>query len=161
MHPLRDSHCDSDVRCTVLIAEDQDSLRNHLYRVLENAGYDVLAAGNGRDAISICQKSIHPIDLLVTDYNMPQMTGLEIAHECTRFYSELRVLYISGSNPDEALRADLELHNRGFLAKPFRGEELRRKVREALLLEPAASWSAPKHAFGRAASISPAKGIAH
>ena len=52
----------------------------------------------------------------------------------------LRVLYISGANPDEKLRADLEAAQRAFLAKPFRTSELRRKAKELLSVEPAAAW---------------------
>ena len=155
------SHGNFDRRPRVLIVDDEDSLRNSLYRILESGGYDVLSAGNGADALTICGKSIHPIELLVTDYNMPQMTGLELARECSRLNSELSVLYVSGSSPHEELRADLEGPKRGFLAKPFRGTDLLRKAKELLMMEPAASWPPAKLAFGRAVSVSAAKGISH
>lgn len=64
---------------------------------------------------------------------MPQMSGLELARECCRFFSELNVLYISGSWPDQELQADLRAPKRGFLAKPFREADLVRKARELLL----------------------------
>jgi CheY-like chemotaxis protein len=132
------SHGNADGRPRVLIVDDHNSLRNSLYKILESDGYDVLSASNGADALAICRKSIHPIELLVTDYNMPQMTGLELARECSRLNSELRVLYISGSDPDDGLRADLEGRKRSFLAKPFRGADLLRKAKELLLMETAA-----------------------
>ena len=121
--------------------DDDAFVRDALYTVFENAGYEVLAAGNGWDALAIFRRSIPGIGLLVTDYNMPQMSGLELARECSRLHPELSVLYVSGSCPDEELQADLEAPNRGFLAKPFRGTELVRKTRELLLVEAAGQLS--------------------
>jgi CheY-like chemotaxis protein len=159
MESMLYSQGNSDTRSRVLIVDDQNPLRNTLYKILESDGYDVLSASNGPDALTILRKSIHPVELLVTDYNMPKMTGLELARECSRLNSELKVLYISGSSPDEELRADLEERKRGFLAKPFRGADLLRKAKELLLMEPAAPWSPPRPAFGLAVSASTAKGI--
>ena len=72
---------------------------------------------------------------------MPQMSGLELSRECSRICHELSVLYVSGSRPDEELKADLQAPNRGFLAKPFRGVELLRKTRELLSVESAGQLS--------------------
>ena len=159
MESMLNSQGNSDTRSRVLIVDDQNPLRNTLYKILESDGYDLLAASNGPDALTILRKSIHPVELLVTDYNMPKMTGLELARECSRLNTELKVLYISGSSPDEELRADLEGRKRGFLAKPFRGADLLRKAKELLLMEPAAPWPPAKPAFGLAVSASTAKGI--
>jgi CheY-like chemotaxis protein len=122
----------------VLVVDDEETLRHSLYRNLESGGYDVLAASNGADALTICRTSIYPIQLLVTDYNLPQMTGVELARECVRLNPELSVLYISGASPGEELRADLGARKRGFLAKPFRKAELLHKAKELLLMESAA-----------------------
>jgi CheY-like chemotaxis protein len=125
----------SDTRIRVLLVDDEDSVRDSLYSLLERSGYDVLAASNGLDGLAICRQSPHPIDLLVTDYNMPHMSGLELARECSHLCCDLSVLYISGSRPDEDLQADLRAPKRGFLVKPFRGVDLVRKARELLLVE--------------------------
>jgi len=121
-----------DTRPRVLLVDDDDAVRDALYMLLESDGYQVLAASNGPDGLSIFRRSIPPIELLVTDYNMPRMSGLELARECSRLSRDLRVLYISGSGPDEELQEDLEAPNREFAAKPFRGPELLRKARELL-----------------------------
>jgi DNA-binding response OmpR family regulator len=63
---------------------------------------------------------------------MPRMSGLELARECSRLFSALRVLYVSGSRPDGELLADLQAGRKDFLAKPFRGQELLRKARELI-----------------------------
>jgi CheY-like chemotaxis protein len=116
----------------ILLVEDENAIRDSLYTLLENAGYEVLAASNGPDGLTIFRQSVPPIDLLVTDYNMPQMSGLELARECARLFGGLRVLFVSGSSPDAELLADLQARGDGFLAKPFRGKELLRKARELI-----------------------------
>jgi len=121
----------------ILLVDDEKSVRETLYTILERDGYEVLAASNGREGLNIFRQSIRPIELLVTDYNMPDMSGLELARECSRLRDGLRVLYVSGSWPDEELNADLQARQRGFLAKPFRGNDLLRKARELLLVESA------------------------
>jgi CheY-like chemotaxis protein len=126
-----------DMRPRVLLVDDENSVRESLYTLLEGDGYEVLAATNGQDALSIFRQSNRPIELLVTDYNMPQMSGLQLARDCSLLRNELRVLYVSGSHPDEELQADLQACTRGFLAKPFRGNDLLRKARELLLVESA------------------------
>jgi CheY-like chemotaxis protein len=116
----------------ILLVDDENAIRDSLYALLEGDGYEVLAASNGPDGLTIFRQSTPPIDLLVTDYNMPQMSGLELARACSLLSKELSVLYISGSHPDENLQADLQSHKRGFLAKPFRGSDLLHKARELL-----------------------------
>jgi len=118
----------------ILLVDDENAVRNSLYELLESNGYEVLAASNGRDGLTIFRLSIRPIDLLVTDYNMPRMSGLELARECSLLSNDLRVLYVSGTRPDEDLEADLRAGRREFLAKPFRGTELLRKAKELLLV---------------------------
>ncbi len=66
---------------------------------------------------------------------MPQMSGLELARECSRLCGDLSVLYISGLGPDEELQAELQTPRRSFLGKPFRSVELLRKAQQLLLLE--------------------------
>jgi CheY-like chemotaxis protein len=123
----------------ILLVDDENTIRDSLYALLESAGYEVLAASNGPDGLTIFRQSVPPIDLLVTDYNMPQMSGLELARECSRLFHELRVLYVSGSRPDEELQADLQAGRRDFLAKPFRGDDLIRKAKALLRIESAAA----------------------
>ena len=136
----------------VLLVDDDRSVRHALYTLLESEGYEVLAAGNGLDGLAIFRQSIRPIELLVTDYNMPRMSGLELARECSRIRCELCVLYVSGAHPDEQLRADLYEPKRAFLAKPFRTDDLLRKARE-LLLEPPRQLSPLDEAIGFASPV--------
>ena len=119
----------------ILLVDDQDSVLRSLYALLEGAGYDVLAARNGVDALTIFRQSIRPFELLVTDYNMPHMSGLALARGCSLLCSGLSVLYVSGSFPSEELKIELQAPKRDFLAKPFRADDLLRKVRGLLPVE--------------------------
>ena len=123
------------MRGRILLVDDQSSVRDALYTLLESDGYEVLAASNGPEGLKIFRHSTPPIELLVTDYDMPQMSGLELARECSHLTHDLRVLYVSGSGPDAELQADLQAPNREFVAKPFRGVDLLRKARQLLLAE--------------------------
>ena len=141
MSSVTDSRDAGEMRSRILLIDDERSVRDSLYTLLERCGYEVLAASNAADGLAIFRQSRPPIDLLVTDSNMPHMSGLELARECSRLRSELSVLYVSGSRPDEELEADLQAANRGFLAKPFSGAELLRKTRELLVLVSTAQLS--------------------
>ncbi|MDP8990983.1 MAG: response regulator [Acidobacteriota bacterium] len=144
MEPSRYAHQNSDERLRILIVDDDVSLRKVLYRILEGGGYEVLSAGSGAEALAICHRSCPAVDLLVTDYNMPEMNGLELGRECTAIHSTLPVLHVSGAPPDDALRAELEKPRRAFLAKPFRRDELLRTCKQMLLTRAEPAQSAPQ-----------------
>jgi CheY-like chemotaxis protein len=119
-----------DERKRILLVDDQNSVRDYVYALLEGDGYEVLAAKSGPEGLTIFHRSLHPVDLLVTDCEMPGMTGLELARACARRNRNVGVLYISGSVPDEELKADLATPRRAFLLKPFPGDALLRRVKE-------------------------------
>ena len=141
MEPSHYEHQNSEERLRILIVDDDLSMRKILYRILENGGYDVLSASSGMEALAIFRKSSPPVDLLITDYNMPGMNGLELGRECSALNAALPVLYISGNHPDRELCAELDRRKCGFLAKPFGREELLRRCKEMLLTPPEPQWS--------------------
>ena len=126
---------------TVLVVDDQEILRVLMCKTLERGGFDVLTASSGQEALSLFRDADPPVDLLVTDYSMPGMTGLQLARECCSLNPELNVLYISGSWPGDILRTELALGRRRFLAKPFPQSDLLQNARAVLdmQLEPAPS----------------------
>jgi len=130
---------------TVLVVDDQDMLRLLMSKTLENNGFRVLSASNGAEALTCYRGAEPPVDLLVTDYSMPGMTGVELARECCALGSELSVLYISGSSPGDDLRADLADGNRAFLAKPFRQSDLLRRAKTLLEMRSEAVPSRSNH----------------
>ncbi len=116
----------------VLLVDDDNSVRDSVDVLLESEGFEVLCARNGRDGLTIFHRSLRPIGLLVTDCEMPGMTGLELAQACARRDPGVAVLFISGSLPSEELQEYSGTQRRAFLAKPFGGDEMLRKVKELL-----------------------------
>jgi CheY-like chemotaxis protein len=140
---------------TVLVVDDQESVKSLICTMLKSEGYSVVSASSGAEALSLYRNADRPVDLLVTDYQMPGMTGVELARECCAHDGDLAVLYVSGSKPTDNLRADVAAGRRGFLAKPFWKGDLLRSVRAVLDMEPAADYAS----FERAATGAMAKGM--
>jgi len=119
-------------RETVLLAEDEESVRRLATLILERNGYRVIAAADGMTALDAARAHDGPIDLLLTDVVMPGMNGREVAERFATLQPTARVLYMSGY-AGEALSAQGVLDpSVAFLAKPFVPAELARKVREVL-----------------------------
>lgn len=123
----RDDARPADARETILLVEDEPAVRQLFAQALSRAGYRVLEARNGQEAIKVFDQHGDSIDLLLTDMRMPYMGGAELAHLLRARRLTLKLICISGYpgtiGPD--LAAD-------FLAKPFSRDELLKKVREVL-----------------------------
>ncbi len=117
---------------TVLIAEDDEVVRNLLCRTLGGCGYNVLSATDGRDALTLCQQHQGPIDLLVADVVMPQMSGVKLASQLRKLKPTLRVLYVSGYADEAIVRHGVSVAEENFLRKPCLPNEFADKVRETL-----------------------------
>ena len=117
---------------TVLLVEDEESVRALSARILERHGYAVLEARNGREALAMVQRHIGPIDLLLTDVVMPEMGGKQLAEALLARDASLRVLFMSGYTDGEiSRRGDLDPCT-AFLQKPFTAKSLLARVREVL-----------------------------
>jgi two-component system, cell cycle sensor histidine kinase and response regulator CckA len=112
---------------TILLVEDQESLRILTKTFLERQGYTVLAAGNGMEALSIVDGYPKPIHLLVTDVVVPDIRGTEVAQRLLKCRPSTQIIYISGY-PDEEITDS----SAAFLQKPFRMQELGAKIRHML-----------------------------
>jgi PAS domain S-box-containing protein len=117
---------------TVLVAEDEDGVRELLRKVLTEFGYTVLTARHGRDALMVVGERAGRIDLLVTDVVMPEMSGRELAETLRDHRPDLKVLFISGYTDDEVLQRGISGRDAAFVRKPFSAEELVRRVRGLL-----------------------------
>ncbi|MGE0471456.1 MAG: response regulator [Nitrospira sp.] len=101
---------------TILIIEDHAAVRTLLARVLEDAGYQVWEAANGREGLE--RFRTHPVDLVITDLEMPEMNGLEVIVQLTHLCVDVRVIAMSGLSGDELQQATL-IGARRTLPKPL------------------------------------------
>lgn len=115
----------------ILLVEDESALRRLMRSTLEREGHKVLEAKDGAEALSICQKN-PSIALIVSDLAMPQMTGLELREKLAALRPNIKFLLISGYAKDVVVSPEQIAKFADFLEKPFRPDELMRKVRELL-----------------------------
>ena len=121
---------------TVLVVEDVTGLRDLITRTLEGAGYTVLTAASGGDALQVLETYDAPVHLAITDVVMPGMSGRELAERLERDHPSTKILYMSGYTDDVVVRHGISHKGIGFISKPFGTGELRRRVREALDASP-------------------------
>ena len=117
---------------TILLVEDEASVRGLAKRALLANGYKVLEAGSAEEALGITDKYSGPIHLLLTDTVMPGASGPEMARRIAASRPDTRVLFISGYTDDAIVRHGLLKPTEAFLQKPFGPEALTRRVREIL-----------------------------
>jgi signal transduction histidine kinase/ActR/RegA family two-component response regulator len=117
---------------TVLLVDDEPTLRQLAQRSLEQAGYKVLTAGNGIEALARIDAYAGRIDLLVTDLVMPGMGGRALVDRLNARGTPMNVLYMSGYTDDEVMRRGLLDPGCAFLPKPFGLDAFMTKVREGL-----------------------------
>jgi CheY-like chemotaxis protein len=123
-------------RETILLVDDEKSLRKLGKRVLTEAGYNVLEASDGAMALRIAAEQVGEIDLVLTDVEMPTLGGRGMVEELHELSPGLRVLFMSGYTDNEILRRGIQKSETDFLQKPFTAEALRAAVR-AVLSKPA------------------------
>jgi len=116
---------------TVLLVEDEEAVRTLAGRVLQAAGYTVLSARNGPEAIRLADEHPETIQLLATDLVMPRMSGLEVASQLTQTRPGIRILLMSGYPNEAAMRHGVP-PGASLLQKPFNAVALARAVRQVL-----------------------------
>lgn len=125
---------DAELTCegsgTVLVVEDEVSLRTFTCALLQKSGYTVLEAGDGEAAIALAQQYELPIHLLLTDMIMPGMNGPSVAEKLTSLHPESKVLFMSGYTG--FVGRDLPVPRSALISKPFTREELLRRIRQVL-----------------------------
>jgi two-component system cell cycle sensor histidine kinase/response regulator CckA len=127
---------------TVLLVEDEESVRNLVRSILEMNGYAVLEASDGKDALGLCRKFKGTIHLMISDVVMPQMSGRELAEHLSTVRPEMKVLFMSGYTEDAILHQRALKSDAAFLQKPFTPAALAGKIREVLdAAEPASKAS--------------------
>jgi DNA-binding NtrC family response regulator len=118
---------------TVLLAEDDNALREAISAFLSLHGYKVLEAGDGTQAMAIAKQHAESIRVLVTDVILPKLGGGELAREVAKISPQAAILYMSGY-PDRGLvDYDPASSTVGFLQKPFALQALLQKLREMIM----------------------------
>jgi PAS domain S-box-containing protein len=117
---------------TVLLAEDEEGVRNLVAGHLASLGYQVLSASDGEAALHLARSHSGAIDLLISDFVMPKMGGRELALELRKADPQIRVIFVSGYAGHTSGEQEKEFSGTSFLGKPFSMQELARTIRDAL-----------------------------
>lgn len=117
---------------TVLVVDDDESVRQAVATLLRRRGYDVIEAADGEYAMHALSVAPAPVDLLITDFIMPNCSGTPLAQTMREWYPWLRVLMISGYADVATEVCRTMLPGVRVLAKPFDGQTLARVVSEVL-----------------------------
>lgn len=117
---------------TVLLVEDEEVVREMATEILRDAGYHVLEARHGPEALILGRRHAGAIHLMLTDVVMPQMSGRELAEQLTPLRRDMKVLYMSGYTDDAIVHHGVLEEGTAFIGKPFTPSALARKVREIL-----------------------------
>jgi len=117
---------------TILLVDDEKSLRKLGKRVLSAAGYRVLEASDGAMALRVAAEEVGEIDLVLTDVEMPTLGGRGMVEELHELSPGVRVLFMSGYTDNEILRRGIRTSETEFLQKPFTAESLCAAVRAVL-----------------------------
>jgi DNA-binding NtrC family response regulator len=117
---------------TVLVVDDEATVRRMVARILRDGGYEVIEAGDGLEALKVVEESLWPVDLVLTDIKMPVLDGIRLGQAIADVRPELPLAYMSGFGPEvtHMLRADLL--EACFISKPFSADALLTLVRRCL-----------------------------
>lgn len=113
---------------TILLVEDEESLRHIVIDLLTQLGYRVLGAGNGTEALAMAERHPASIDVLITDVLMPELAGPDLAVALRHSRPDLRIIFVSGDTPDQSNFVPGAV----VLQKPFTIKMLSSKLRELL-----------------------------
>ncbi len=117
---------------TVLVVDDEDIIRSLMKRALVAAGYDVLLARNGREALDLLERHRGEVDVVLSDLVMPVMDGRDLAERIREDFPDLPVVWMSGHPKDTVLLQGMGIDREPFLQKPLSAEVLVQTVSEVL-----------------------------
>jgi two-component system, cell cycle sensor histidine kinase and response regulator CckA len=126
-------------KATILVVDDEISLRQLLVRQLRSEGYNVVEAGYGLEALAVARSSSEPIDLVLSDIVMPGMIGTELAQRLVAEHPSIRVVLMSAHTLDPLAYPSDRPGNVPVLAKPFEGQKMLALVELTLSTAPEAS----------------------
>lgn len=119
-------------RETILLADDEEIVRDLGYNVLTNFGYNVILAKDGEEALKIYKSKMSEISLVITDYSMPKFNGIEIVNKIHNINPLQKIIIISGYIMEGGSLGKIKQGINAFIQKPYQPEYLAKKVREVL-----------------------------
>ena len=117
---------------TILVVEDEKSVRDITVSTLKKSGYNVLSAAGSKETFELVKDLENPPDLLLTDVVMPEKSGNEIAKTLTKKFKKLKIPYMSGYTNDAISEHGVLDEDINFIQKPFTPNSLRLKIRSVL-----------------------------
>ena len=117
---------------TILLVEDSEVVRDVIARMLEGGGFSVLQTSGGEEALAMSRRGDAPIDLLLTDIVMPEMSGVELADRLERERPGMRILFMTGYAEEVVVNEGILGKHRECIGKPFTREQITKRVRTIL-----------------------------
>jgi CheY-like chemotaxis protein len=117
---------------TILVVEDDPSIRNMTEKILSRKGYHVLTAAGGTECLEFLERLDRPVDVLLTDVIMPDMNGKELFSKVEKKFPGLKVIYMSGYTDDIIAHHGVLSGDVHFLQKPFSIQDVASKIRSVL-----------------------------
>ena len=127
-------HSESGNMASVLVVDDEPSVRRFACRVLREAGYGVREAADGLDALSLIRSGVVDLDAVVSDIVMPRLNGVELLQSLSLEHPRLPVILMSGYDMNQLTRLGIASPC-GVLSKPFPPDQLLAEVRRCIALE--------------------------
>jgi CheY-like chemotaxis protein len=138
----------------ILVVDDDESVRNLMYRALVCDGYWVETAADGREAMRVLQTPMWPIEVVVLDVQLPDVSGVELCARMRQDYPDLPVIVCTGAAGPEEMAQLLQLGVRRYFWKPMTMRELRASVEASLAGAKFQAMTSPRPVNGHAASAS-------
>ncbi len=117
---------------TILLVEDNDPVRKVTRTILEEAGYKILEAASGKQAIECFRENLDKIDLVITDVIMPELSGHDVHSELQKIQPDVKIIYVSGYAADILEQKGMHNDTINFISKPLQPDVLLTKIREIL-----------------------------
>ncbi len=117
---------------TILVVEDEQTVRGLAVQMLKKFGYNVLESANGSEALELCRKREKPVDLVLTDVVMPNMNGPEFIQQLRLMWKKVKVLYMSGYTENTSMNQCIQEAGVEYIGKPFKPQALIAMVRSVL-----------------------------
>lgn len=118
----------------VIIADDSRLVRGIVERTVASVGFEVLQAGNGKDALNILETDYRDVEIVLLDWNMPVLNGIDVIKNMRRDdrFKKIPVLMVSTESEENRIREALDAGAQGYLTKPFTPDQLKDAIRQVL-----------------------------